>query len=155
MNTVSDESPKSSHPDTDELAMAVGLWLKTLCEHGHPSPTWADAEHSSLLRRLLDGKALLPKPPPLRFSYPDYQLAEGLPVEIVELNIEDKNRVVVDQCPNWILIYQGPRSARPQHMTLRFKPTGDLYDLTVGEPWLEGIRLHSGMVLQRLSVEEK
>jgi hypothetical protein len=64
------------------------------------TPTLADISHSSLLNRLLSGKQALSKPPPRRWSYPDYNLAEGKEVEIGELNITNEY-IVIDQCSDW------------------------------------------------------
>lgn len=37
-----------------------------------PSQLRADIDHSALLRRLISGRAPLPDPPPLKWSYPVY-----------------------------------------------------------------------------------
>lgn len=53
----------------------VSLWVTTRQIWGyaddHPI-TGAEVDHSALLYRLLRGLDPLPKPPPLRHSYPDY-----------------------------------------------------------------------------------
>lgn len=86
-------------------------WIELYHVHLKRDPTPADAVHSSLLRRLLSGKKVLPKPPPKRFSCPDYKLAEGEVCdvgEIWEYKKEDLSPdgkydypVVVDQCLGW------------------------------------------------------
>ena len=61
--------------DLDKLPQLVARWL----EVGYPDkgPTPADAWHSALLQRLLDGKDPLPVPPPRAYSYPWYALIEN------------------------------------------------------------------------------
>lgn len=46
--------------------------------------TCADADHSALLARLLNGNKIFEKPPPLYCAYPCYALAEGLPFDLIE-----------------------------------------------------------------------
>jgi hypothetical protein len=65
-------------------------------------------DHSSLLQRLLNGKPLLEKAPPKRFSYPAYELAEGKEVEIHEISDLDPSwgygpdrTVAIDQHIEW------------------------------------------------------
>lgn len=64
-----------------------------------------DPDHSSLLRRLMSGEKALIKPPPKRYSYPDYELGEGKLVVVSEVWERDighlKGKVVVDQSPQW------------------------------------------------------
>lgn len=48
-------------------------------------PTPPDAIHSALLYRLLQGKKPFRNPPPKRFSYPSYEMAEGLPCQVMEI----------------------------------------------------------------------
>jgi hypothetical protein len=51
-------------------------WLEVTARYEkHPHPV--DPSHSALLRRLVSGKDVLPFPPPKRFSYQAYDLAEG------------------------------------------------------------------------------
>lgn len=59
------------------------LWHETRLLNGYhlrmnadPGGIACDMEHSALLRRLLDGKPLLPEPPPRRWNNPDYELIE-------------------------------------------------------------------------------
>lgn len=54
-------------------------------ENGYSHPSLADVDHSSLFRRLLSGKEIFVKPPPLRYSYPDYELASGKAVYVDEI----------------------------------------------------------------------
>lgn len=68
----------------DEQVTAVSLWIRICEEHGGHNPTSADADHSSLLRRLLSGEQAFSFVPPRRYSYPDYRLAAGEPVKIGE-----------------------------------------------------------------------
>lgn len=86
----------------------VGEWLDI--RNGKNLHTgFADACHSALLNRLLEGKKHLSKPPPRRFSYPSYELGEGLPVTIQEIHDrpatgyaqKDEWNVIIDQCGDW------------------------------------------------------
>lgn len=57
-------------------------WLQVREQNGIPFPSdliqlWMDISHSSLLRRLLDGKEPLLEAPPLSYSYPWYYLVEN------------------------------------------------------------------------------
>lgn len=87
----------------------VDRWLDIRNEYIPSTPaTGADVDHSSLLRRLLNGDEPLPKPPPRRFSYPDYALGMGEPVAIVEFGKldwagYDKNILVIDQA-QWLIL---------------------------------------------------
>jgi len=64
-------------------------------------PTSADVDHSSLLLRLLRGKDSLTHPPPIRFAYPDYNLAEGKEVEILDIT-NTSDGVIIDQRRSWV-----------------------------------------------------
>lgn len=46
--------------------------------HRHDVPTYADADHSSLLARLVAGEEPFAQPPPLSHAYPDTREAEEL-----------------------------------------------------------------------------
>jgi hypothetical protein len=70
----------------DFAQSCASKWIRIYNKHLKRYPNEHDADHSSLLRRLLSGKEALDKPPPLRHSYPDYDLAEGEEVEIMEVN---------------------------------------------------------------------
>ena len=77
---------------------AVSRWIEL---RGAP-PSSADADHSSLLRRLLGGLPPFPFKPPRRFSYPDYRLAAGESVKVGEVSQPDealfgKGVFIVDQ----------------------------------------------------------
>jgi hypothetical protein len=71
------------HVDFIRTCMAkwIRIYHQTLCR----DPTEADVWHSSLLLRLLSGKEPLDKPPPVRHSRPDYALAEGEEVRILQI----------------------------------------------------------------------
>jgi hypothetical protein len=86
------------------------------------NPTSADADHSSLLRRLLSGKPKLPKPPPLRFGYPDYELGEGKEIRIHEITSYD-GKIIIDQCDQW-------KWSDKANGLLIHGPTGETYKLT-------------------------
>lgn len=113
--------------DWQEVALikqVVSQWLELYHQNWNsndPAPTPADASHSALLERLLRGQPPLPKPPPLRYSYPSYRLGEGERVEINEFN-EYKDYVCIDQSSNWTWY------DRDKKMLVH--SNGDLYQLT-------------------------
>lgn len=105
----------------EQIAFAqrmVTEWLRACEDNGKGAQGSPDASHSNLLPRLLSGKPLLPKPPPLRMSYPSWDLLEKEEVEIwdlFELNyycIRDHNNakihegpvVVIDQDPDYVWV---------------------------------------------------
>jgi hypothetical protein len=104
----------------DYVIKQMAEWARTKDNMGLA----ADIMHSSLLRRLLRGKQVLPKPPPKRHAYPDYDLAEGKQVEVFEL-FEDEDRVVIDQHGDWTWVNK-------KKGILRHSPTGALY-----RTWIE------------------
>ncbi len=65
------------------IYQSIQRWLEVRAEHETSwSPDfyktlWVDADHSSLLRRILDGKKVLEHPPPTQASYPWYGLIEN------------------------------------------------------------------------------
>lgn len=73
----------------------VRKWME-ICEENNRGIGPADVDHSSLLRRLLSGKAAHPVPPPMRFSYPAWELVESDEVEIHELFTKG-DEVFIDQ----------------------------------------------------------
>ncbi len=84
---------------------AAGRWLEhwvKQCRKDHGidrCPTYADAMHSALLRRLLSGKAPTGHVPPLAFAYPWHELEEGNACSILEhdgpWHVEDESRKIV------------------------------------------------------------
>jgi hypothetical protein len=103
---------------------AMATWIRT----AKRPPTSADVDHSALLRRLLEGKPLLPKAPPLRMSYPWYELGEGQKCELRKDDVYDNlhgepNSVVVCQSTAWEWHDKGKQ-------VLRHVPTQELYQLT-------------------------
>lgn len=86
--------------EVDECIRAVAVWIKAWNARFGRDPSAEDVLHSALLPRLLSGKPLLERAPPLRFSRPAYELAEGEEVEISEL-YDEGDHVVIDQCPEW------------------------------------------------------
>lgn len=97
-------------------------WQRT-CQDAGRRASDIDAEHSSLLRRLLSGKPKLEKAPPRRFSYPCYELSEGKPVHIESLFDENPipglPGVVIDQAREWDWVDKGAGLLRHKN--------GDLY----------------------------
>lgn len=75
-------------PGVREIVYATLRWVR-ICKaegyiqsyHRHGVPTYADASHSSLLERLLNGEEPYEKPPPKAYGYPDVRAAEeaGMP----------------------------------------------------------------------------
>lgn len=73
----------------------VRTWME-ICESQERPVNAAAVDHSSLLRRLFSGKEALPEPPPLRFSYPAWELVEANEIEIQEF-VEDEHGIRIDQ----------------------------------------------------------
>jgi len=127
----------------DFAVRCMARYINVREDHGHGLPNSADVDHSSLLRRLLSGKQPLEQPPPKRYSYPDYDLAEGKEGEIRELwerdddhplMREDGGHVVIDQHPYW-------EWEDREKKILRYVPTGDLYqymEKTAYPVWVRG-----------------
>ncbi len=69
---------------------AVGRWLELWvkqCRKDHGierCPTYADATHSALLKRLLSGKDPTEHVPPKAFGYPWYELEDGKECPILD-----------------------------------------------------------------------
>src|SRR5688500_14473153 len=71
-------------PTSEEIRVvkAVVLWLgvRAAADPRYDAEwlrqLFPDAFHSALLWRLLDGRPVLPKPPPVAFSYPWYDLID-------------------------------------------------------------------------------
>ncbi len=99
----------------DFAVRQVVQWMRT-CEDHNRSTRAVDADHSSLLRRLLHGKPLLEKPPPRRFSYPAWEMVEEAEVQIHDMWEHDRAYVyhdgkevqvegpvvVIDQCAEYV-----------------------------------------------------
>lgn len=82
-------------------------WTR-ICEDNDRSirPGSVDIDHSALLGYLLRGNRPFEKPPPLRYSYPCYALAEGKEVRIGELwgcgsGEGEEFKIVIDQTRAW------------------------------------------------------
>lgn len=72
-------------PDQANFAVrAMCKYINVREDVGYGLPSSADVSHSSLLYRLLTGKPLLEKPPPKAYSYPCYELGEGLPYYVTD-----------------------------------------------------------------------
>ena len=96
---------------------AIYEWLRIREEHGTPMPAdsrafFVDADHSSLLQRLLNGQRPLPEPPPKNMSYPWYHLIEmghGLAFEVWEPTGQDhEGMICIDQCFWHVIKKLGP-----------------------------------------------
>ena len=85
--------------NTEEIIEKIGTWVRYWEEQHGEGPRPPDVDHSALLRRLLEGKDPIPFIPPLSYSYPNYELAEGK-VQLVHASAFDavmKGTVVIDQ----------------------------------------------------------
>jgi hypothetical protein len=76
--------PPLSREQVEAVIGVVARWIRIAFEEqpraeGEPPklPTSDDAEHSSLLRRLLAGRDALPEAPPRMMAHPGYDFAEG------------------------------------------------------------------------------
>ena len=87
-------------PEQVEIAVGcVSRWIKT-CKENNAKYEPVDADHSALLRRLLSGKNLHEKAPPLRFSYPAWEMVEEEIIPIMEFfegSGVNPGKVVIDQ----------------------------------------------------------
>lgn len=85
-------------------------WLEIREENGLPLTSVhqlkLDADHSSLLKRLLEGGVVFPEPPPRSFSYPWCELIQtgrALPFEVHE-GWDDPDILVIEQCDEWRIL---------------------------------------------------
>jgi hypothetical protein len=101
-------------------AHLVAVWMETWYQRFGAYPHPIDADHSLLLRRLLAGKPLLPKAPPKRFNSPAYDLAEGVPVTVIEIIERNDGQLVIDEAAEW-------RRIDDQHIL--HVPSSDVYIL--------------------------
>ena len=95
-------------------------------------PSSADADHSSLLRRLLDDKSAFLYPPPKMYSYPCYELSEGKPVEVDACDVHSdmpspfpEGTVSIGQSIAW-------EWHDKDRQVVKHKLSGDLYSLREG-----------------------
>ena len=69
-----------------------------------------------LLARLLSGKEPLDTPPPERFSYPDYALAEGEAVEVTDIRTDTYSPApdspIQAQADDYLVVIDGHRAWR-------------------------------------------
>jgi hypothetical protein len=64
---------------TREIIRAISTWIEVAEQWGYTVRVYnllVDADHSSLLRRILDGKKVHDVPPPVSYSYPNYALLD-------------------------------------------------------------------------------
>ena len=94
------------------IIRAAVTWVDTARKNGYGGKGWvptdADIWHSSLLVRLLEGKELLPEPPPKAYSYPWYDLIENgaayfIPEQLSEWFETDNypDQLVICASPGW------------------------------------------------------
>lgn len=81
-------------------------WLEIRKEQGQELSSLEELReniyHSSLLKRLLEGKPPLPEPPPKSFGYPNYELVETgycEPYSVFEIQKGKQTKIVIDQAP--------------------------------------------------------
>jgi hypothetical protein len=129
---MQEESPQLTDRQINFAVRCASQWIEIYRHKQDHGPTAADADHSSLLRRLLSGKPALPDPPPLRYSYPDYGLAEGEPTEVREVWDRDPARDgdVIDECGGVVIDQGGDWDwADKAAGMLVHRPTGHTYRL--------------------------
>ena len=146
---MKDRQNKSIQLDSKQIGfvrLCVMRWLMTKEKYNKKARS-PDATHSALLARLLEGKSLLPDPPPIRFSYPDYDLAEGKAVQIHEI-WESEGKVVIDQNPGW-------KWADKKKGVLMYKPTGDYYTFTEKDRTLRRLEVLETCKTALEAIEEK
>jgi len=89
----------------DFATKCMSEWASILEQNSLGGPTSADVDHSALLHYLLAGNRPFEKPPPKRYSYPCYALAEGKSVFVSDLwedtMLSDYPSVVIDQSRAW------------------------------------------------------
>ena len=127
--TTREQEEREKNPEAFQLTPGqMDFAVRCMSEWIHLSgicPTDADVSHSSLLRRLLSGKDALDKPPPKRFAYPDYELGEGKPVQVMDVDDTEfggRKRVSIDQHSDWC--WQDKENGLLEHL-----PDGDIYKL--------------------------
>src|ERR1700686_881130 len=84
---------KISRMDSSQYGWSIECfleWLRVMDQEGHPFPSSIEdleraMAHSSLLKRLLQGKRPLPEPPPCSMSHPWYTLIENGTAEPYEV----------------------------------------------------------------------
>lgn len=86
-------------------------WMR-ICEDNERGYGPPDVDHSSLLRRLLMGGKLHENPPPLRMSYPAWELVEEKEIEIHDF-WEIPEQAIYDCKKN--KLYEGPVVVVDQH----------------------------------------
>lgn len=141
--TTREQEERERNPEAFQLTPGqMDFAVRCMSEWIHLSgicPTDADVSHSSFLRRLLSGKDALDKPPPKRFSYPDYELGEGKPVKVAQV-FDTKSfhgnhdRVYIDQYSQWR--WQDKENGLLEHL-----PDGEIYKL-------------EGQILQKVPADE-
>jgi hypothetical protein len=94
------EKCEALNREQTEFACSIFSKWMNICEDNNRGSSSADVDHSSLLRRMLLGGKIHKNPPPLRRSYPAWELVEQEEIEIHEIHDSDiikPGEVVVDQ----------------------------------------------------------
>ena len=86
-------------PEQCEFACKqISIWMNVCYDNNRGGCSYADVDHSALLRRLLMGGTLHENPPPKRRSYPAWELVEKEEIEIQEMYESDIHEgIVIDQ----------------------------------------------------------
>ncbi len=88
--------------DIEFIANCVQTYFQVFRENYGGYPDFCMVGHSALLASLLLGNQPFADPPPLRYAYPCYALAEGRQVD-VRIEQTAYAEVVVDQATSWLL----------------------------------------------------
>lgn len=94
--------------------------------------TSADVDHSSLLRRLLDDKPVYKSPPPRSYSYPNYDLSEGIPYVTDDVHFTTFGRFKPEGTPHVVVaqsIYFIVEQKSPVDMIVEWEETGERFTL--------------------------
>jgi hypothetical protein len=121
---------KAGREEVRRIALATIAWCRILHENGDGWPSDADVDHSALLNRLLDGKAPLPEPPPLSFSYPWYELVDTGAADafrvfepaVAMAEALGPDHLVINQSREWII-----RDRGEGWWLVQWKGVGSLY----------------------------
>ena len=88
------------------VVLATIRWCRLLSENGRGLPSDDDADHSALLRRLLEGKQPLQEPPPLANKYPWYALVDHGTDESSDVWDAGDGHLVINQS-RWKIVERG------------------------------------------------
>ncbi len=111
----------------------IRTWLETRQQNGYSDATANDVDHSALLRRLLNGKPLLPNPPPVSFSYPWYEILEtGKALRCNVLRHRNSTTISIDRDPRWHIVREAENA-----LYVRYQGDGPIYRVWQSDPALD------------------